>query len=62
MDEAKKHLSVRSVRYGNQWFWQLPDSAVQETVNIWWLNTHPNMEIPVEGVWGWDKAKNTPAG
>ena len=30
--------------------WQLftPDSAVQETVNIWWLNTHPNMEIPVE--------------
>ena len=29
VDEAKKRLSVQSVRYGNQWFWQLPDSLPQ---------------------------------
>ena len=30
--------------------WQLftPDSPVEETVNIWWLNAHPNTEVPVE--------------
>ena len=25
VDEAKKRLNVQSVKYGSQWFWQLPD-------------------------------------
>lgn len=25
IDEVKKRLNVRSVKDGNQWFWQLPD-------------------------------------
>ena len=29
VDEAKKRLSVQSVKYGNQWFWQLPDKLTQ---------------------------------
>ena len=28
LDEAKKTLNVRSVKEGNQWYWQLPDESV----------------------------------